>query len=356
MIFPNQFLAATGVATLLAALLAGAPTANAAGDDQCVSEPGMDFLCGPENAEDMVWMPGTGRFIASGLAGRLYTVDPETHAVEALYPHPSARVDHNAEWFADCPEPPDLEAFSPHGIDLIPIGDNRFRLYVVTHGSRESVEVFDIDARGETPLATWTGCVEMPEGDSINAIAALADGGFYTTRISHQSETFALEADEEGGITGFVYEWRPGTGLARVPGSDMSYPNGIVASADGRYAWVASWGRQRIVRFAVGETWERDGEAALDFRPDNLRWAADGRILTAGQRLAAEPDCGMLFCFESWEVAAIQGDTLAVTNLGGGEPQPGFIAATAAISAQGGYWVGTFVGDRLLFVPEPPEH
>lgn len=332
------------------------PSASTAAPD-CQHD--INTICGVANAEDLLWMPGTGKLIASGLAGtggpgRLYIVDPATSAVNTLYPGPASGNCHRGDWFADCPRPPNPENFSAHGLSLLSLGDSRFRLYVVAHGSRESVEVFEIDADAAIPSATWVGCVKFPANDSINSVAALPDGGFYATRLSEQSENFGLSRAGSGEKTGFLYEWRPGGGLTRIAGTDMAFPNGIVSSPDGEQVYVASWGGQKIVRFLPGEDWKMDAEATLDFRPDNLRWSADGQILTAGQRLDPDGDCGQLFCIASWAAASIDPDSMAVTTIAEGTPGDGFLGATVAVSASSaskGYWLGTFTGDRIIRMP-----
>ena len=337
---------------ILCLLFSGLPYANAAAPT-CQND--VDTLCGVNNAEDLLWLPGTGKIIASGLAGaggsgKLQLVDPATGEVAVLYPGDSLASRHHSDWFADCPRPPEPGNFSAHGLSLLPLGDAQFRLYVVAHGGRESVEVFDIDAGGDTPSATWIGCVEFPANDSINSVAALPGGGFYATRISEQSNSF----DSSGEATGFLYRWQPGGEVTRIAGTEMLYPNGLVIAGEGEQVYVASWGGQKIVRFLPDEGWQRDGEATLDFRPDNLRWSTDGQLLTAGQRLDPKGDCGQMFCLASWSAARIDPGTLAVATIANGEPAAGFFGATVAISASEGYWLGSFVGDRIIRVRERP--
>lgn len=38
------------------------------------------------------------------------------------------------------------------------------------------------------------------------------------------------------------------------------------------------------------------------------------------------------------------------------EPSEGFTAATVAIDADDGLWLGTFQGDRIVFIPDRAEH
>ena len=46
--------------------------------------------------------------------------------------------------FANCPGPLDPAKFSAHGLNIIPQGSGKARLFVVGHGGREAIEVFDV--------------------------------------------------------------------------------------------------------------------------------------------------------------------------------------------------------------------
>ncbi len=221
-------------------------------------------------------------------------------------------------------------------------------MYLVAHGARESVEVFDI-AHGEETSLTWVGCVEFPESDSINSVAALPDGGILATRISSAGATGLMEA-VNGEETGFLYRWSPASGLARVAGTRMSGPNGIEVSPDGEQVHVASWGHSEVVSFQ----WERDGSleqvsaVSLDFRPDNLRLTPEGNVLTAGHRLRLE-DCPRAFCVESWGVAEVDPGSGTAMTLLRGEPLNGFMGPTVALGEGERVWLGTFGGDRIAY-------
>ena len=92
--------------------------------------------------------------------------------------------------------------FRPHGLNLRPGPDGRHTLYVVRHGAREAIEVFELDARRrQRPVLTWTGCAEAPEGVTFNSVAALPGGGFAATHFARPA--------------GRVWEWAPGVGLGR---------------------------------------------------------------------------------------------------------------------------------------------
>ena len=50
-----------------------------------------------------------------------------------------------------------------------------------SYGKRESIEVFEVDARARTPTLTWIGCAVAPDPIGLNSVIALADGGFIAT-------------------------------------------------------------------------------------------------------------------------------------------------------------------------------
>ena len=89
-----------------------------------------------------------------------------------------------------------------------------------------------------------------------------------------------------GQITGEVWEWSPENGWRELPGTEGAGPNGIEASPDGRWLYIAEWGAKRILRFSYekdpGRTASRNVTAALDFYPNNLRWQQGGTLATAG--------------------------------------------------------------------------
>lgn len=85
----------------------------------------------------------------------------------------------------------------------------------------------------------WVGCVEMPQHASINSVAALADGGFITTRIMGEGPQASGDIFA-GDVTGYLYEWHPGGDITELTGTQMSGPNGIEISSDGKTVFVAS--------------------------------------------------------------------------------------------------------------------
>ncbi len=94
-------------------------------------------------------------------------------------------------------------------------------------------------------------------------------------------------------------------------------------------------------------------EIPLDFAPDNLSWASDGRLLVAGQRATPleVPRCASIesgTCPLASVVVAVDPRTLAVTKLVDEDPAATIGAASIAVEHGAALWIGTFAGDRLV--------
>ena len=59
---------------------------------------------------------------------------------------------------------------------------------------------------------------------------------------------------------------------------------------------------------------------------------------------------------DEWEVAEIDPTTMTARTLAVKKPSDGFTAATVAIDTADGLWLGTFDGNRIVFLPNSEEH
>ena len=74
--------------------------------------------------------------------------------------------------YNSCPgpiDPAEKERFRAHGLYLRSAGNQRSTLYAVHHGGRESIEVFELDARAKPPTLTWVGCAIPPDPIGLNS-------------------------------------------------------------------------------------------------------------------------------------------------------------------------------------------
>ena len=154
----------------------------------CTPVRDVQFVCGQQGPEDLVVLPGAQWVIASsyGGSGGIYLIRASDRSVTLAYPGSSPRERLDAKTYASCPGPPDAAfkaKFLTHGLSIQPGNDSVHRLFVVAHGGRESVEVFEVDARQSTPTLTWIGCAVASDPVGLNSVRWLADGGFIATNF-----------------------------------------------------------------------------------------------------------------------------------------------------------------------------
>ena len=278
-------------------------------------------------------MAGTGGVVGIRVSDR---------AASTIYPSPNAIHAHDVEAYPTCPGPPDPTAFTTHGLYVTPGRGPIYRVLVVGHGARESIEIFDIDTSKDEAVATWLGCVIAPDPIGLNSVRGLPDGGFITTnflpRNSTPDETQAMLGGAENGE---LWEWHAQSGWSRVPGSEAAGANGLELSPDGQMIYVAAWGSQSFFRVTRGWNPPQRDEIELGFRVDNIHWARDGSLYAVGQN------------GPNWIVVSIDPETLATRELLSVPDNDGFGAGTALAEVGNDFWVGSFRGNRIAVVPAP---
>lgn len=326
--------------------------------ESCEPSGDVAFVCGVTNPEDLVLVPGTQWIVSSGMAdgAGFYLVDAKTGAASLL---PFAAQPDPA--FASCATPPTPQSLNTHGLSLRATGPGRGKLYVVGHGAREAIEVFDVDATGAQLTLTWRGCVLMPDGLAANSVASFADGSIVATVLFLPGKTFLDSVTRKP--TGAVFEWSPGdAGFTLIEGTELPANNGIEVSADGREIYVASSGLQTIVAFSRSNPARQlRTTRPLPFTPDNVHLAADGRLLTAGMANDV-PECGgapgpehdiprLAACPRPTIAVAIDPETMRDTVIATTPADPKFSNATMVLLAEGEAWIGTFSGDKIARAP-----
>jgi hypothetical protein len=295
------------------------------------------YICGQQAPEDLIAM-GTDWAVASAYAGTggITLIRIKDRTSLTAYPAPSAKERHDAKTYPQCPGPP-RGAFTTHGVYVPPGNGPTHKLFAVGHGARESIEVFDVDTRGATPVVTWIGCVIAPEPIGLNSVRSLPDGGFITTNfLPRGAEIGTLMS---GAVNGELWEWHTKSGWQKVPGSEASGANGVELSDDGKTLYIAAWGSQSFIRLSRGANPPKREEIPLGFRIDNIHWAKDGTLLGAGQ------------VGQDWRVVKIDPKTLKVQTLYSQDDKPGFGGGTVALEVGDKLWVGSYRGDRIAVVP-----
>jgi hypothetical protein len=347
------------IVRLAAVVALGLLAVGAQAQQSCAATGDVRYVCGPQNPEDLVLVPGTQWIVSSGMAegAGFYLVDSRAGSFSPL----SFTAQHDPA-FAACATPPTAQTLNTHGLSIRATGPGRARLAVVGHGAREAIEVFDVDASGVRPTLTWRGCVPMPEGLAANSVASFADGSLVATVLFMPGTTFA-DAIVARKPTGAVFEWSPGKpAFELVRGTELPANNGIEVSADGREIYVASSGLQTIVAFSHSNPARQlRTTRPLGFTPDNVHLAPDGRLVTAGMANDV-PECGgtpgaehdiekLSKCPRPTIAVAIDPKTMQDTVIATTTASPSFSNATMVLPVGREAWIGSFSGDRIARAP-----
>ena len=312
---------------------------------QCEPDGAVQFVCGPISPEDLIEIPNTPWVLVSSMEDDGYLSATDTRNLQStrLFPLPTSRPRHDAATYGACGNMTPTQ-FRPHGVSLRRGTNNHHTLYVVRHGARESIEVFDVDAGEPMPTLTWVGCAVAPEELGLNAVVPLPDGGFAATSPS----------------TGDIWEWHSDGGWARVPGSEEIGPNGLEISADGNWYYVAGYAAQSIIRLSRGQTPVRKETVAnVGFFIDNVHWTPDGGLLAAGH--SAPERSGVGRCIREGTCEDVL-SRVAKVDIQAGDSTEFFtypsnehlILGTAAIQVGDEVWVGGVAGGtRIARVPAP---
>jgi sugar lactone lactonase YvrE len=347
---------------ILTILLLLAFSAAKAGDDECQASGQYGFVCGPISAEDLVLVPGTKWIIAGGMApgASITLIDSKQKSWVELYPADRPGAEQNMDTYGACPGSPDPNNFVSHGLNLRPGENGHSTLYIVGHGGREAIEVFDVDASGARPVLTWTGCVMMPEGMAANSVASFSDGSLVATVPLHPGKTISNAF--AGELTGAVYQWSPGdSGFEMVQGTDLPYANGIEVSADEQEFYVASSVLLTVIAYSRSNPARQlRTTKPMAFIPDNLHMGSDGRLITAGL-IVDDPVCGSVGgpeefdlenfagCPRPFIVKAIDPQTMQGKDLVRSPAIEQFSNITMGLQVGNDIWIGTFAGDRIAY-------
>jgi sugar lactone lactonase YvrE len=308
------------------------------------------YVWGPINAEDLMGLPESQWVITSGMTGvtasqgRLYAVDSTDFSCSEVFPYvASYSLDERRFGHLTAPDP---LRFEPHGIDVVRLPDGVIELYVVNHGGRESVEVFQVSIESRRPSLQWVGAAELPALTFGNDVAALGDGGFVVSfnRLPDPAQEGRTPA-EPAGETGGVLEWSPVDGWSILPGAGIYSANGIAVSGDGAWVYLAGWHSQCIKKVRRGGSAVESRTVDTEILTDNLTWTSDGRLLAAGA-FNTTPDEFIAGHFSSEprllfpsRVLRVDPESLAIETLIEYGPET-FGAATTGLHVKDQIWVG----------------
>lgn len=318
-------------------------------------------ICGFTNPEDMVPLPGNEAILigeygtsAEDHSGGLVVFALDSEKRTTVFRGGEADAVAEPGWGEPtCSTPPSRE-FNSHGIDLVRRKDGRLALLVVQHGGREAIEFFEILGHGTEWHVAWRGCVLSPPDASLNEVAALPNGDFYTTKMASLEGALDFEGGMPTEPTGHAYHWSAEKGYRVIGGTAGVMPNGIVSSPDGRYIYMNASGDSSIRKVEVASGREL-GRAKVN-TPDNVTWSPDGRLLVASLAGLDPTDfvaCEHLekgACGIPFEIVAVDPETM--TTIGPVYSTDGYPMGAGTVGLQVGneLFVGSFKGDRILRV------
>jgi hypothetical protein len=336
-------------------------TAAPAASSECKPDKGLNYICGLNRPEDLRRIPGTDWLIVSGFANGsgLKLVNAAKRTAIRWYTGKGGGRDKSVN--GNCPGAPDAGLFNAHGITLRAVRRGHYRLHVVNHGGRETIEVFDVTVeKGTAPRLKWRDCLPMPEGLGANAVATFADGTVITTVLTRPGTSLADFM--QGRTTGGVYEWKPGArSFSLMQGTELPGNNGVETAPDGKHFYVVAFGWHSIVEFDRRHTSKQLRRFVMpDFMPDNIQWSGNG-LIAAGMRLF-EPDCGgyrkvengvadPMLCHRGYSAAFISLPSGSIRTLVRGEPVPQFNGVSTAVVVGDTVWLGSYQSDRLAYRP-----
>ena len=311
---------------------------------QCEPDGAIAFACGPISPEDLAPIPDSPWVIVSSMEddGYLSFTDSRTHQSSRAFPLSGSQPRHDTAVYGSCPGMT-TDGFRPHGVGLRAGQDGIHTLYVVRHGQREAIEVFEVDTRGATPTLVWIGCAVAPEELGLNAVVAVPDGDFAASSPR----------------TSDVWEWTRADAWARVPGSEDIGPNGLEITPDGNAFWVAGYAGQSVIRLSRGQVPPRKETVGIGFNVDNIHWASDGALLAAGHSTPTRTRVGECMREQMCDgitsrVSRVDTDAMAAQEFFTYPTNDFLLLGTAAVQVGAEIWVGGIAGGtRIARVPAP---
>ena len=318
----------------------------------------IEVLCGTHSPEDLELTPDGKYLIATqfvnlgrnsgspGLGMALYDLAKKTYTKMAVSDAP------DKSWGdAACPGPID-DALVSHGESLAKRSNGAWALYVVNHGGRQSIEMYELKLANGSWALVWHGCEVAAH--EYNDVAILPDGGFVGTYPTGLSSG-GTGGPFGGEVTGYVARWTPGKGETEIMGTRIRYPNGVVVSEDGRYMYLNEFAGRQVFKYDL-----RDGKVLgsvkVDFLPDNLTWTKDHRLLAAGVKGARGncPEGSDRPCIQGFGIAEIDPKNMQARPLFDSAKQEPLIGGVSvALKVGDSIYIGAFQGDRLVKIKYP---
>ncbi|MBL6688162.1 MAG: SMP-30/gluconolactonase/LRE family protein [Pseudomonadales bacterium] len=263
-------------------------SANAFASKACSTAQAISTYCGFTNPEDIVPLPDGEHLLISEMGefmldtpGQLVTFHTKKALIEPLL----VNYDPSEEsWGVQGCQPPDDALFSPHGIDIVTDNEGRHRLFVVNHGGREAVEMFELVQQQDRWLAQWRGCAIPPGEPFINDVSGFRNGDFLVTHMWDKQSSIAMITLKltTGVATGWVWRYTQGEGFYKLGESTELMPNGIALSADESTAYVNIYMGNKTLAIDLA-TERKIGEFSVR-QPDNITRDDEGWLWVASHQ------------------------------------------------------------------------
>jgi len=352
-----QRLSIAALAALLAACAEPLPPIT-----DCEPRGDIEPVCDMRTPEDIAALPDGRHLLLAHFGhmgestGSISLFDTQNGGWRTLYPHSEGAPDpgHSTDWGdSDCTEPPG-ESIGPHGTHLHQLNDGRWRYLVVNHGQREAVELFELVPSGEQSTLAWRGCVHAAPETLMNDVVGLDNGDLVYSRMFASAGALSMLKSLVGIPTGELWRWNADSGLSPLPATTAAQPNGLEIDAANAYVYADMYMEQQVwqVRLSDGQV-----TARYDIpNADNSAWGSDGRLYFATHDMGFRD---ILNCFEypdrpcpgGFDIIALDTETGEFESVFRHEGAP-MGAATVAVPQGGRVYMGSFVGDRMISVPD----
>ena len=130
-----------------------------------------------------------------------------------------------------------------------------------------------METAGPQPTVSWRDCISVPPEYALNDVALAPSGDIYATHMFARPES-ATDAQQlrtkflAAAATGFALHWSVQRGWRRMPGTELSFANGIAVSGDGHWLAVAGTFDQAVLVVDLRRGDIRRVRVAL--QPDNI--------------------------------------------------------------------------------------
>ncbi|HEX5430610.1 MAG TPA: SMP-30/gluconolactonase/LRE family protein [Bryobacteraceae bacterium] len=320
----------------------------------CGMHGGVDIYCGTRSPEDLELTPDNkylivSQFVSGGAAKgaglSLFDISKGTFSPISISAH------QRKDWGDPACPGPVGDKLSPHGISLSKRANGTMQLYVVNHGGRESIEMYELKpARGSWDLV-WHGCVVSAK--DFNDVAAMPDGGFAATHPTSLRAKGDNSNLFSGQPSGWVVRWTAGKGEVELPGTRTGYPNGVLVASDNRTVYFNAWTAKEVHRYDL-QTQKETGVVKLDFMPDNITWTQRHQVLAAGVK-GVRGDCppgSKEPCMQGFgvaEIAASRTGPLKAQTVFDSHGKGAMISGVSvALQAGNALYIGAFQGNRIV--------